>query len=98
MQVDLPSKLNTFVVFSCPVISGIFVLAGSSLPGSPLQPPGPTYVLITHFQLWKVWGCFVGKGRLVRSVGLHINHLKLEQVFLTLKKYQRWLCRTHVLV
>ncbi len=70
--------------------------------GVPLRPPAPSHVLTTDASNYG-WGAVCGP-LLARSiwsrdhVALHINHLELETVFLTLKTFQRWMCRTHVLV
>ncbi len=95
-------QADASVISSGPVISGLLVSVGTSLPGSSSPAASPTHVLITdttNYGWGSVCGPLLARGVWSRNhVGLHINYLELETVFLALKRFQRWLCGTHVLV
>ncbi len=89
------------VTSSGPVVSGILVLETPSVSGNPSS--------ITACLSYPEHGCvhlWMGGGvqslvRLIWSRGksyLYINSLQLESVFFVLKKFQRWLSGTHILV
>ncbi len=102
MRFDQPTKL---IPLSSPVVrSSLEFWSQRELvsQGVPLRPPTPSHVLTTDASNFG-WGAVCGplSARGVWSndhVGLHINFLELETVFLALKTFQRWLCGTHVLV
>ncbi len=63
--------------------SGILVSVGVSLPAHPSLATCP----LSARDVWSR-----------HHIGVHINYLKLENDFLALEKFQRWLCGTHILV
>ncbi len=96
-------EADTPVVSSDLVNSGILVLLGSSVPRrsssnhSCRSRPNDGRI---HFMDGE-WFASPLTARGVRSSNqssLHINFLELDTVFLTLKRFQRWLCGAHVLV
>ncbi len=93
-------EADPLIISSNSVSCGILVTSGTCAPGR--QPIPPTHVLTRDASTYK-WGVVCGP-LMARGVwssdqsSLRINFLELETVFLDLKRFQRWLCGTHVLV